>query len=245
MPIKFPDLLQDSWNFIRNQRTFSFFSITLFYVLQLISLFLIPRMVNVDAQSTTMSLSGLLPLLLMGIANIFLTTLLILNINDISRGCFRNYFYNLPITLTKLFPVILLNIIMVLPLSVGMAFQVFGKQASNGLGIVAFPLIISGAFLFIKLCLSVYAYLIEELQSVSDSIRFTWQLSRGKGIALVLFCVIAYIVPQVLMAFLSGLGANLTGVIVTVLVSAFFSLFITVFSFRFYQAYRQNSGLRG
>ena len=134
---------------------------------------------------------------------------------------------------------------MVLPLSIGMASQVFGAKAGNGLSMIAFPLIIGGAFLFIKLCLSVYAYLIEELNGVNEAIRFTWQLSRGRGIALVLFCVISYFVPQILMSFLSGLSGNTLGLVVNLLVSSFFSLFITVFSFRFYQAYSQNNVVRG
>ncbi|WP_435051320.1 hypothetical protein [Actinobacillus suis] len=222
MPIKFPDLLQDSWNFIRNQRMFSLYAMLLFCILQLASLFLMPRTGNAQAQSTTMTLADLFPLLFMGVANIFITTLLILNIKAINNANFSHFFQNLSTTLTKLFPVILLNIIMVLPLSVGMAFQVFGAQTGNGLVLLAFPLIISGAFLFIKLCLSVYAYLVEELPSVGDTIRFTWQLSRGKGIALVLFCVIAYFVPQILMSFVSRLGDNVTELVLTVFISSFF-----------------------
>ncbi|EFL80270.1 hypothetical protein [Actinobacillus pleuropneumoniae] len=232
MPIKFPDLLQDSWNFIRNQHTFSLLAVILLSALQFVNLFLVPRIANMDAENVEMTLSDLFPLL-------------ILNIKEINRGSFKHFFQNLSGALAKLFPVILLNIIMVLPLSIGMASQVFGAKAGGGLSMIAFPLIIGGAFLFIKLCLSVYAYLIEELNSVNDAIRFTWQLSRGRGIALVLFCVISYFVPQILMSFLSGLSGNTVGLIVSVLVSSFFSLFITVFSFRFYQAYSQNSVVRG
>ena len=244
MPIKFPDLLQDSWNFIRNQRTFSLFAIALLSGLQFVNLFLVPR-VSVEANNAEMTLSALYPLLIMGVLNIFLTTLFILNIKDINQGSFKHFFQNLSTTLAKLFPVIVLNILMVLPLSMGMAFQLFGTQAGNGLALAAFPLIIGRAFLFIKLCLSVYDYLNEEFNGFGETIRFTCQLSRGKGIALVLFCVISYFVPQILMSFLSGLSANTIGLAVTVFVSSFFSLFITVFSFRFYQVYRQNNGVRG
>ncbi|WGE32711.1 hypothetical protein NYR60_03645 [Actinobacillus genomosp. 2] len=245
MPIKFPDLLQDSWNFIRNQRSFSLFAIVLFSALQLVNLLLVPNMGQVDANNTEMTLSALYPLLLMGVLNIFLTSLLILNIKDINRGSFKHFFQNLSVSLAKLFPVIVLNILMVLPLSIGMASQLFGSQAGSGLALVAFPLIIGGAFLFIKLCLSVYAYLIEEFNGIGETLRFTWQLSRGKGIALVLFCVISYFVPQILMSFLSGLGASAVGLAITVFISSFFSLFITVFSFRFYQVYSQNNVVRG
>lgn len=245
MPIKFPNLLQDSWNFIRNQHTFSLLAIILLSALQFVNLFLVPRIGNMDTENVEMTLSDLFPLLVMGVANIFITTLLILNIKEINRGSFKHFFQNLSAAVTKLFPVVLLNIIMVLPLSIGMASQVFGAKAGNGLSMIAFPLIIGGAFLFIKLCLSVYAYLIEELNSVNEAIRFTWQLSRGRGIALVLFCVISYFVPQILMSFLSGLSGNMLGLVVNVLVSSFFSLFITVFSFRFYQAYSQNNVVRG
>ena len=245
MPIKFPNLLQDSWNFIRNQHTFSLLAIILLSALQFVNLFLVPRIGNMDAENVEMTLSDLFPLLVMGVANIFITTLLILNIKEINRGSFKHFFQNLSAAVTKLFPVVLLNIIMVLPLSIGMASQVFGAKAGNGLSMIAFPLIIGGAFLFIKLCLSVYAYLIEELNGVNEAIRFTWQLSRGRGIALVLFCVISYFVPQILMSFLSGLSGNTLGLVVNVLVSSFFSLFITVFSFRFYQAYSQNNVVRG
>ncbi len=245
MPIKFPNLLQDSWNFIRNQHTFSLLAIILLSALQFVNLFLVPRIGNMDTENVEMTLSDLFPLLVMGVANIFITTLLILNIKEINRGSFKHFFQNLSVAIAKLFPVVLLNIIMVLPLSIGMASQVFGAKAGNGLSMIAFPLIIGGAFLFIKLCLSVYAYLIEELNGVNEAIRFTWQLSRGRGIALVLFCVISYFVPQILMSFLSGLSGNTLGLVANVLVSSFFSLFITVFSFRFYQAYSQNNVVRG
>ncbi|WP_150539508.1 hypothetical protein [Actinobacillus vicugnae] len=236
MPIKFPDLLQDSWNFIRNQTQFSLIAIILFSALQFTNLVLIP-LGGTNSQNIT--LSGLFPLMFMGVANIFITALLILNIKAINDGSFKHFFQHISSAASKLFSVIWLNVIMVLPISVGIAFFVFARQSGNGLELVAFPLIVSGAFLFIKLCLAVYAYLVEELPSVKESIRFTWQLSRGKGIALVLFCIIAYFVPQILMSFLSVLLKGEIGVIISVLLSSFFSLFITVFSFRFYQAYRQ------
>ena len=107
MPINFPQLLQDSWNFIRNRRQFS-----------LTAMELLLTMVSASAVS-------LLPSLLIGIGNIFISVLLVLNINDINAGIFQSFFQNTSKALAKLLPAISLYIIMVLPLSFGMSSILF------------------------------------------------------------------------------------------------------------------------
>ena len=121
MPINFPQLLQDSWNFIRNRRQFSLTAMGLLLAIQLLATFVLSNfMVSASAVS-------LLPSLLIGIGNIFISVLLVLNINDINVGIFQSFFQNTSKALAKLLPAISLYIIMVLPLSFGMSSILFSN----------------------------------------------------------------------------------------------------------------------
>lgn len=238
MPINFPGLLQDSWNFIRNQRAFLLYGFGCLLLVQIIALRFLPNMpMNASMPQNSLS-DNLLPILISGAVNIFVTTLLILNIKAINNGEFERFFQFVGEALRKLPTVIALNIIMVLPLSLGMSFQMFGVAPGSGLTIIVLPLIISGIFVFVRLCLGAYAYLVEELDGVSESIGFMWNLGRGRTWPLVSFCFITHFVPQFLTLMVANIGGvNIFTVVFTVLLSAFLNLFVTVFSFRFYQAY--------
>lgn len=240
MPIQFPQLLQDSWNFMRNQRAFSLWAMLCFALLQALTLMFSPK-IDLNAPEQLVSIEAfLIPTLLSGLANIFLTVLLILNIKAINQGSFHHFFQPLEQSLNLLFPVILLSILMVLPLSVGLAFLTI--QAGN-LTLVALPLLITGLYLFIKLSLLIYAYLIEDRKTIGETVRFTWALSRGRMLPLILFCVLAYFVPQLLVGIISGISQNLgsANLIISVLLGAFLTVYTLVFSFRFYQVYRQGA----
>ena len=149
MPINFPQLLQDSWNFIRNRRQFSLTAMGLLLAIQLLATFVLSNfMVSASAVS-------LLPSLLIGIGNIFISVLLVLNINDINAGTFQSFFQNTSKALAKLLPAISLYIIMVLPLSFGMSSILFSNISCSVASIFSLPLSSIGIFLFVRLKLAI------------------------------------------------------------------------------------------
>ena len=231
MPISFPQLLQDSWNFIRNRSQFSLTAIGLLLAIQLLATFVLA---NLMASNSTASL---LPSLLIGIGNIFISVLLVLNINDINSGTFQSFFQNTGKALTKLLPAILLYIIMGLPLSFGMSSILFGNISGNGANIFSLPLLAIGIFVFVRLNLSTYVFLVENYR-VGQAVKFMWQLAKGKMAVLFAYTLLANLLPILIAALVGRLGDNVAIMVLSFMISAFLSLFTTIFGFRFYQTIR-------
>lgn len=249
MQIKFAELFQQSWNFMRNQQRFSLFAVASIVILQLIVILFTSSAIT-DTVSTDISvqtqamdaskiLALLLPIVLLGGSNLLIHLLMILNIQSINNGSYTHFFQNINGALKAFFPIIFLHFVMALPVGLGASTLVGGGGASDML-IIAFPVMLLGFYLFIKLCLVVYVYLLEKPQkSVLETIRFTFQLSRGKMLPLILFFVITYVLPGMVSRILSVLGNNLVSVAISLILSALISVFMAIFSFRFYQVYRQ------
>ena len=231
MPINFPQLLQDSWNFIRNRRQFSLTAMGLLLAIQLLATFVLSNfMVSASAVS-------LLPSLLIGIGNIFISVLLVLNINDINVGIFQSFFQNTSKALAKLPPAISLYIIMVLPLSFGMSSILFSNISGSGASIFSLPLSAIGIFVFVRLNLAIYVFLVENYR-VGQAVKFMWQLAKGKMAALFAYTLLANLLPILITALVGRLGDNVAIMMLSFVISAFLSLFTTILGFRFYQTIR-------
>lgn len=237
MPINFTELLQQSWNFMRNQPKFTSFAISLLILLQIINFIFLPT------TAESLSAEMLFPRLLSAAATVFLSILVILNIKSINNGSFQQFFQNSAEALQRFFPVILLTLVMVFPVSVGMAAGTLATVGGDsGLSLVALPLLIGGLFIFIKFSLVTFVYLIETPQkTVKETLAFTWQLTRGRMYPVVIYCVISQFLPILLNTLVLSLGANLITVVVSLVLSAFLSLYMNIFGFRFYQSYRQGA----
>ena len=231
MPINFPQLLQDSWNFIRNRRQFSLTAMGLLLAIQLLATFVLSNfMVSASAVS-------LLPSLLIGIGNIFISVLLVLNINDINVCIFQSFFQNTSKALAKLLPAISLYIIMVLPLSFGMSSILFSNISGSGASIFSLPLSAIGIFVFVRLNLAIYVFLVENYR-VGQAVKFMWQLAKGKMAALFAYTLLANLLPILITALVGRLGDNVAIMMLSFVISAFLSLFTTILGFRFYQTIR-------
>lgn len=231
MPINFPQLLQDSWNFIRNRRQFSLTAMGLLLVIQLLATFVLSNFMVSD------SAVSLLPSFLIGIGNIFISVLLVLNINDINAGTFQSFFQNTSKALAKLLPAISLNIIMVLPLSFGMSSILFSNISGSGASIFSLPLSAIGIFVFVRLNLAIYVFLVENYR-VGQAVKFMWQLAKGKMAALFAYTLLANLLPILITALVGRLGDNVAIMVLSFVISAFLSLFTTILGFRFYQTIR-------
>lgn len=146
------------------------------------------------------------------------------------------FFKNVGSALMNFLPVLILQFIMVLPLSLGASFLMASPESV----MIALPVLVMGLYFCIKLSIVIYAYLLESpRKTLLGSIKFTFQLSRGKIFPLILFCVISYLLPGMLSRLLAVLGNDVMGAFITVVCSAVINVFMLIFSFRFYQVYRQ------
>lgn len=241
---RFLALFQDSWNFVRNRADFTLYAILCLVILQTVISFIFPRTpIDLQASNVTpemaqqMMLGSLLPNVFSLLAVVFVNVLLILNIKAINHGQYSHFFQSLGQSLQRFLPVTLLSFLQYLLLSLGVSFLIWSQGS-----FIAIPLAVTGLFVFIKLSLVIYVYLVESpQQSMKEAMKSTWGMSRGKIMPLVVFCALIYVIPMLF----GTIAANVQlvfgdpiGSIIAQLVSAAVNLFVTIFSFRFYQMYR-------
>lgn len=243
MPIRFPQLLQDSWNFMRNHTQFSLFGFLLLLLLQWGMTFFAYQMPEPSQHLAHKDVleqavfAQFLPTIVAAIATVFVNVLLILNIKVIVAGSYSHFFTNLGLAVKYFFPALWLNIIMVLPVSIGVA----GTLSGTG-SFLVLPLFAGAMFIFIRLCLVVFAYIIEQPQkNINESLRSMWQLGRGKMGLLMLFCLLSYLFPGCINVLLLKVLPDMVSTIISPIFSSAINLYLIIFSFRFYQALRNLS----
>ena len=108
MPINFIKLLQDSWNFMRNQAQFALLGVVLLVVLQLASFYLSPQMKfspeemqNPNAFESAFE-AQLPSMILSGLVSVFVNVLIVLNIKSINNGNYHNFFQKSYFQVTKI-----------------------------------------------------------------------------------------------------------------------------------------------
>ncbi|TCP95730.1 hypothetical protein EDC44_1079 [Cricetibacter osteomyelitidis] len=263
MNINFTQIFQDSWNFIRNQRRFTLSFMLIFVavliIFQLILGYMQPIIFkevseqfavmtqnipaeakaqleaingNDSTQSVLLSLAmithpRMLAILISSqVINSFVITCGIIAVHQISRLQ--------PFSLSMAFArglqcflgVLAINIIVLMPIGLGAAFAVGG----NALGSL---LMLVGIYIFIRLCLAYFVYLIEN-KSIFEAIRFTWQKTQKGFGSLFIFFLLAYVVLTMLHSQLSVLDDNIVLLFIGMVLSAFLHLFSIIFSYRFY-----------
>lgn len=241
MPIQFPQLLQDSWNFMRNHRAFTTLGFGLLFVVQLAGSYFTRQIQQLDPQALQQStelntevLSQFPLMLIAGALGVLVNILVVLNIRAINNGNYQQFFQPLSRGLRAFFPTLLLTILMVMPMSLVLPLATEGTA-----GLIALPLLFTAIFVFLKLCLVVFVYLTDEPQKgVGESIKFIWQLSRGKMRLLLLYGVLSYLLPGLINLALISVIHGTLGLIVVQIVGTAISFYLTVFGFRFYQALR-------
>ncbi len=248
MPINFFQLLQDSWNFMRNQKTFSLYATGLLIVFQAVGLLASSSLIKTQAEilaggrksvDLSMVLSGLAPSIITALINLLIMVLIILNIKAINAGHYQHFFQNMGKAVAKLLPIVLLYILMLFPLAFALSSVQMG--AMGELSILALPLLVMGILVYVKLSLSIYTYLVEETE-VFQAVKFTWEFTKGKFLAVFGYCLISSLIPQMLTSLLSrGLVSvnEILAIVLSLFVATIFSVFTTIFGFRFYQIIRK------
>lgn len=249
MPIKFLDLFQDTWNFVRNRPQFAVSATLLLAVLQLVISQLMPplQVASEQVNKTPEQIAELLaaqmpPMVVSTLVLMFVNVLLVLNVKSINNGEYRHFFQHMSEALQRFLIAALFTFIQMLPLSFGATFML--SLGSEGT-LIALPLMITGLYVFVKLNLVIYAYLIEPKQPLMQTLKFTWGMSRGKMLPLVLFSALIFIIPNLLGNLVSGVNLAVgggVGMVISQISNAFINLLLVIFSFRFYQVYRDFRG---
>lgn len=172
--------------------------------------------------------------LLFGFLGTLFNILVILNIKAITEGHYQHFFQHTFQASKALLSVVILYIIISLPFSLGIAL-ISDLLNSSTIGLLV---LIFGVYFFVRLSLVVYMYLLETSQNgIGQTLKLSWQLSHNRFKPIFLFCLIVYFLFGLLEMWLGGYVDNI--LVISPVVKAAINYFIIVFSFRFYQVYRQ------
>lgn len=213
----FYQILEDSWNFFRNQFRLLLFFIVLFLLNNLLQLqFASEALFSQGTQSFTLFISKL--------ADILLSVWCILTVDKISK----QHHFSWPATFSNAlgrFPffmgLMVLNVIL-LALGVGIAF------ASQTMSLSSIVSILIGGYVCLRTCLLPYHYLFSN-KGLIAAIQSTWRMSQNNLQTLLLYYILANITPLLLNMLLLRISDYLA-----IAVNPVIAVFSLIFTYRFY-----------
>ncbi|MGR3808106.1 hypothetical protein SAMN05660772_00839 [Pasteurella testudinis DSM 23072] len=236
MPVNFAKIFQDSWNFILNQKQMVLF----FLALLVIDNLLFRSLLNsVDMQTDQGGRTFVFFTLAGQIVNSLLILWFLSMITFISNQQAAQLTTALSYAVKKTPVFLLLNFIIVLPFSLAAASYV----ANGGGSLLALLSVIIGCYLFIRLCLAPYSYVLEN-SSFSAALKLVWLNGIKRVLPLFLFTLLVYLLPLVITLQLAKIASSLPGSIIVAVISAAISIFTLVFTYRFYQLFIDKNILR-
>lgn len=236
MPVNFIKIFQDSWNFILNQKQLAIFFWVVLMIDNLVFRYLLS---SVDPSTDEGGRSSIFLMFAGQVVNAMLTLWFLSVIMLISQQRQANLSEALSYAIRKIPLFLLLNFVIILPLSLAAANYI----ANAGGSIFTMLSVLLGVYLFIRLSLTPYSYAIEN-SSFSEALKLVWLNGMGRVVPLALFAVLAYLLPLIITLMLGRFPASfLTDVLVSA-VSAAINIFTLVFTYRFYQLFIDKTILR-
>lgn len=257
MPINFTQLFQDSWNFIRNQRQFTITFTVAFFLISLVVYILgttvlepintIPNTEQLSPEQLAATVLEKVDVVQIVFINIISQILFlavsswgILTVHHISLH--NNYRPSQVFTmmLSRFFGVLLLNILLLLPILIGLSnvwIALLGRNSPSMFSVLA---MFFGIFVFIRLCLAPVSYLIGD-KRLLESVSFIWQKGVKRTMVLFLYCVLVYFIFQLIGQQLASISDNLIFTLLVSLVISFINAFALVFTYRFYSIFTQKA----
>lgn len=253
MPINFTKIFQDSWNFIQNQRQITLTFLSAFFISNVVISILLEATAATDPipqgneeLSQVLGISAATPstaisILIYQFLYVLLSSWCLVSIHNISQKGTFSLAYNLSHAMKRVVGVLLINIILLLPIIIGVSEIFFSliitKQQSSIFSLLSLAF---GVYLFIRFCLASVHYLIANT-TIGQAFQITWRASTKRVAPLFLYCLILHFLLPLLMRHLSALGINLVLELVIELITAFLIVFSLVFTYRFYTIFMQKA----
>ncbi|MGV6989383.1 hypothetical protein ACWA5Z_10930 [Testudinibacter sp. P80/BLE/0925] len=242
MPVNFTKIFQDSLNFLINQKPLLITVMALFVInnlaTQLILSSLQPPIAVLNDAEYRINGTSLMLTIAAHIISLLLVLWLLNLIIQISKGQAANFATALNLSLGKIIPFVVLNIISVLPISLGIT-----SFSAPNVGIIALLSFCVGGYLFLRLFLAQFAYIIEN-GTIGEALKLVWLNSGKRVFPLFLLVLATYILPLLVSLQLANLGNSLFVIFLSSIITAAISIFTVVFTYRFYQLFIDKNILR-
>ncbi|OOF64893.1 hypothetical protein [Rodentibacter sp. Ppn85] len=249
MKINFTQILQDSWNFFRNQQKIMFQLVLILLMIQVLSILLSPSINSQEALVSTNTLPDVANADVIGfltsfsiaqLATTFLTAWGLLTIHKISQQNYRTLSQTFSATLSRFIGVVVLELIVVMPIYLGLfeiGAAILTKASPSIISLVA---IIFGIWFFIRLNLSTTHYLATQ-DSIGQSLQKIWLQGRNQKSALFIYALLVYFVVPALVFQLTTLSNNMVFILIVSGFASLLNILMLVVTYRFYSLFMKES----
>lgn len=232
--ISFSSLIQQSFNFLRNNIIFAIVAILAFIGLQFANYTLINQ-INLPTEAK-MQFGQVTNSMLFAAISLIINITMILAIVEINKGSKFNTLSLIIRFFSVILPVIALNFVMVFPLVLSLVLAQIPAMQVGLNSYLMLPLLMLGVFIFIKLNVITFAYLHHyPNKNALSTLKDTWNLSNGRMLTLIKYVLLVYIIPGLINTFAVSISPYLM-----IVVSAFLNVLVSILGFRFYQVYSEN-----
>ncbi|OOF78757.1 hypothetical protein BKG96_05055 [Rodentibacter caecimuris] len=248
MKINFTQVLQDSWNFFRNQQKIMLQLVLILFMIQVLSILLSPSinsqealvdtntfdMANIDVIGFLTSFS------IAQLATTFLSAWGLLTIHKISQQNYRTLGQTFSATLSRFIGVVILELIVVIPIFLGLfeiGAAVLTKASPSIISLVA---VIFGIWFFIRVNLSTTHYLTTQ-DGIGQSLQKIWLQGRTQKSALFIYSLLVYFVVPTLVFQLTTLSNNMIFILIVSGFASLLNILMLVVTYRFYSLFMKES----
>ncbi|OOF81599.1 hypothetical protein [Rodentibacter caecimuris] len=248
MKINFTQVLQDSWNFFRNQQKIMLQLVLILFMIQVLSILLSPSINSqealVDANTfdvTNIDVIGFLTSFSIAqLATTFLSAWGLLTIHKISQQNYRTLGQTFSTTLSRFIGVVILELIVVIPIFLGLfeiGAAVLTKASPSIISLVA---VIFGIWFFIRVNLSTTHYLTTQ-DGIGQSLQKIWLQGRTQKSALFIYSLLVYFVVPTLVFQLTTLSNNMIFILIVSGFASLLNILMLVVTYRFYSLFMKES----
>lgn len=249
MSINFTTIFQDSWNFVRNKQQLTLTFSLAFLLTSLCFDFLIipnlapPLNTESDELANALGMKGVgtdfvMYSFIYQLAIFIISHWCLVAIHQISQGQMFNLGGSFTFLLRRLIGVLLINIILLVPVVIGVSDVLFSLLSNRQPSIISAISLALGLYLYVRFCLAGVHYLVTQ-NNFNQTLKATWYAGIKRGLLLFVYCLFVYILLPFLFRNLSALGNHfILNIIVSALMS-FITVFSLVFTYRFYSVFMQ------
>ncbi|OOF36420.1 hypothetical protein [Rodentibacter heidelbergensis] len=249
MKINFTQVLQDSWNFFRNQKKIMFQFVAILFMVQVFSVLLSPSIVSTEGGVSADTLPQFMEENASSITFSFLITQLVttfiaswglMTISQISQQNHRTLAQSFQATLPRFFGVVILDLIAITPILLGLFEILAAVLTKTSPSIISLAAIILGIGFFIRLNLSTTHYLTTQ-DNIGQSLRKIWLQGKHQKTALLIYALLVYFVTPILIFQLSAIFNHLIFSVLVSIFAAALNIFMQVVTYRFYSLFMKEA----
>ncbi len=247
MNINFTQVLQDSWNFFRNQQKTMLRFVSILFMVQVASVLLSPPLISQGELTTGNTLPDLTKLDVTGfllsfsitqLATTFIGAWGITTIHQISRQNYRTLGQSFNATLPRFIGVVILEVVVIIPLLLGLVEITAAAVTQASPSIISLFAIIFGIYFFVRLNLSATHYLTAQT-GIGQSLKTVWLQGMNKKGALFIYALLIYVVVPILIFQIVSISNNIIFAVTASILVALINIFVLIVTYRFYSLFMQ------